>query len=53
MKACALIKDEGDEEEARKFALLIFKHFMVEKGMHPNSYTCTTLLSACDNLIPK
>ena len=53
LKACAFTRHEDERDEARALAFRVFKELTTQKGMHPNGYTYTMLLSVCDNLLPK
>lgn len=53
LKACAFTRYDDERDEARAIAFRVFKELTTQKGMHPNGYTYTMLLSVCDNLLPK
>jgi len=53
MNACAFTKHEEDRDEALAIAFRVFERLTSQKGMHPDAYTYTILLSVCANLLPK
>jgi hypothetical protein len=52
-QACAFSKHEEDKEEALQIAFRVFDWLLSQPDMHPDSYTYTSLLSVCANLLPR